>query len=504
MSNQVKRIVILGGGTAGWMTASLMNQKWGTEGFEIILIESPDIGVIGVGEGSTPVLKTFFQKLNIEEHEWMPECNATYKNGIRFDNWCTKPGFESYFHPFATALDGFSLNMFEHNTLVRRRGINVEAHPDKFFLTSVLANKKLAPIPHHNFPFEVTYGYHFDSILLGQFLRKRATGLGVKHTVTTIVDVNQHPNGEISSLTTDSGKKIEGDFFVDCSGFIGYLIQKTLNVPFVSFAENLFNDSAVTMPSPIDKDIPSETISTALKNGWAWKIPLQSRYGHGYVYSSNYCSSDEAETELRTHSGLLDSDVEARHINMKVGRLMRNWSKNCVAVGLSQGFIEPLEATALQFIQSTIQTFMDAWESGGFTNKNRDLYNQNIQKNFESIRDYIVLHYFTNSREDTEYWKDNKENPHISNSLRSMIKCWYEGGDLAAEIENQGIERYYRSISWHSIFAGMGIFPDEDKLSKGTGSDHKVDLNELNDFLTRSALNFDTQSQFLANQNQTG
>jgi len=500
VENQDKRVVILGGGTAGWMAASLMNKQWSDKGISITLVESPDIGVIGVGEGSTPLVKTFFDLLGMEEHEWMPQCNATYKNGIRFDNWCTKPGFESYFHPFPSALDVFSLNPFEHNTLVRRRGVDVEAHPDKFFLASVLAEKGLGPIPHDNFPFEVDYAYHFDSILLGQFLKKKAIEKGVNHIEANVVKVNQHANGDISSLQTESGKTIDGEFFVDCTGFAGVLIQKTLNVPFIDFSSNLFNDSAIAMPSAIDEDMPSETLSTALTNGWAWKIPLQNRFGNGYVYSSRYCSSDEAETELRAHIGLLDADVEARHIKMNVGRVVRNWSKNCVAIGLSQGFVEPLEASALQVIQASIQGFIEAWESGEFTNKNRILYNARVESDLESIRDYIVLHYKSNSRTDTEYWKDNHENQHVSDSLKRMINCWLECGDLAAEIDNQYIESYYPSISWHSIFAGMAIFPDEENLGKGTASDYKVDVGALNNLLNRSALNFDPHRQYLEAQ----
>jgi len=502
VENHTKKIVILGGGSAGWMTASLMIENWADKGFEISLVESPDIGVIGVGEGSTPPLKAFFEVLGIKEHEWMPECNATYKNGIRFDKWSTNPGFESYFHPFVSGLDVFSLRPFEFNTQARRRGVDVEAHPDRFFLTSILAEKRLAPIPHDNFPFEVDYGYHFDSILLGQFLRKRMITRGVNHIEAKIVKVNQQPDGDILSLETECGKTIEGDLFVDCTGFVGVLIQKTLGVPFVDFSDNLFNDSAIAIPSDIDESIPSETVSTALTNGWVWKIPLQNRFGNGYVYSSRYCSSDEAETELRSHIGLLDADVEARHIKMNVGRLERNWCNNCVAIGLSQGFIEPLEATAIQLILSSIQSFIDEWGTGDFTDKNRDSYNAKIRNDFEGIRDYIVLHYKSNSRDDTGYWKDNHLNPHISDSLKSMINCWLECGELATEIDNQGIAQYYRSISWHCIFAGMGIFPNDAELGRGSLADYQMDVNAVNTLLNFSALNFDPQSQYLSRQNQ--
>jgi flavin-dependent dehydrogenase len=502
VQDQAKRIVILGGGTAGWMTASLMAKKWAARNFDITLIESTDIGVVGVGEGSTPPLREFFRHLQIPEQEWMPECNATYKNGISFVGWSTKPGFERYFHPFASGMDAFTLKPFEFNTRVRRRGVDVEAHPDPFFLTALLAERRLAPIPGEDFPFSVDYGYHFDSMLLGAYLRRKMVEAGVRHVDTRIVEVNQLPNGDISSLMTEAGDRIEGDFFVDCTGFKGLLIEKTLGVGFRGFAENLFNDRAIAMPSETESEIISETISTAMKYGWAWRIPLQNRYGNGYVYSSAYCSDDEAEKELRESLDLLDADVDARLIRMRVGRLEQNWANNCVAIGLSQGFIEPLEATGIQIILSSIQGFMDAWEDGEFTPKNRDLYNRGVADYFEHIRDYIVLHYKSNSRTDTTYWRDNFENPHISDSLKHMIKCWLECGDLAAEIDRQKIEQYYASISWHAIFAGMGIFPDDNQLKLGAVHDYQTDMVSLRKLIEYGARTFQPQRQFLGEQRE--
>ena len=443
---KVKNIVILGGGTAGWMTANVLQKKWQHLGIKITLIESPDIGVIGVSEGSTPLLKVFLDSLDISESEWMPECNATYKNGISFKNWSTVSGYEEYFHPFPCGLDSLTFNYHYNNATQRRKGVDVIANPNRFSLMASLTEKKLAPIPSENFPFNFQYGYHFDSILLGKFLRKKAVERGINHIQGTVESVAQHSNGDINSLKLSDGQTLSADFFVDCSGFTSILLEKTLKVPFISFSDNLFNDSAIALPTKIDPRIPSETLSTALTNGWAWQIPLTNRFGNGYVYSSQYCTQDEAEIELRAHLGVVDDDIEARHLKMKVGRAQESWRNNCVAVGLSQGFIEPLEATAIQFIYATIEQFAIAFEEGGFTNQHKDEFNQRVNMNYEGIRDYIVLHYKTNSRSDSQYWIDNRENKNISNNLNAMLDCWYNIQNLEAELKRLDIATYYTTV----------------------------------------------------------
>ncbi|MGI9221418.1 MAG: tryptophan halogenase family protein, partial [Woeseiaceae bacterium] len=340
MGREIKagtHIVILGGGTAGWITANALIASWGGKGVEVTLIESPDIGTVGVGEGSTPRLKHFFNAIGVDESEWMPKCNATYKNGITFANWTNKPGFEHYYHPFPARTDEHTTGAFYINTLLRRRGEDVHAHPDRFFLSARLSEERRGPIPNESFPFEIEYGYHFDANLVAEFLRNKAISKGVQHVQCKVQGVNQSATGDIESLITDSEDTIDGDFFIDCSGFAGALIQQTLEVPFHSFAENLFNDAAVVLPTQQMDDIASQTVSTALKHGWAWEIPLTHRIGNGYVYSSAFCSADAAETELRETLGLLESDTEARHLEMKVGRVENHWERNCLAIGLSQG-----------------------------------------------------------------------------------------------------------------------------------------------------------------------
>lgn len=499
----MKNIVILGGGTAGWMTANLLQKKWRQRGIQISVVESPDIGIIGVGEGSTPLLKEFFDSLEISESEWMPQCNATYKNGISFNDWSTVPGYESYFHPFPCSLDFATFGFLYKYTELRRKGADVLAHPNRFSLMAGLTERKLAPLPAENFPFHFQYGYHFDSVLIGKFLREKAKESGVSHIEATVEKVEQESDGSIKSLLLNTGQILSGDFFVDCSGFASILLQKTLKVPFVSFAENLFNDSAVAIPTDIETEIPAETLSTALSNGWAWKIPLTNRFGNGYVFSSKYCSPDEAETELRSHLNILESDVEARHLKMMVGRVQETWAKNCVAVGLSQGFIEPLEATALQFVYSTIEQFSQALEEGNFSGKNRDEFNARMNANFEGVRDYIVLHYKTNSRSDSQYWIDNRENQKISDNLRAMIECWYAIEDTQEALTRLNIGSYYSQRSWTCLLAGVGVFPKQENLvipdKESVGMAMK-DLKYVDDFIKGCSMNFESHGKLLSRQ----
>jgi hypothetical protein len=297
-------------------------------------------------------------------------------------------------------------------------------------------------------------------------------------------------NGDIASVLTDGGETITADFFVDCTGFAGLLIQQALKTPYVSFSNNLFNDAAVAMPTPIGEDIPPQTVSTAMKHGWAWKIPLTNRYGNGYVYSSAFCSADAAERELREHLGLLDSPVEARHLKMKTGRVTKHWNRNCVAVGLSQGFIEPLEATALLFIQRTITGFVEFLEAGDVSEAAQERFNQALNDHFEGTRDYIVTHYKTNSRTDTEYWRANTANANLSEPLQQLYRAWMSGQSIVRDINRGTLGRGYPVFSWYCIMSGMGIFPDSGALRPPTKKEARYRMTEIDNLLQRSALNF--------------
>jgi len=494
----IRKIVIVGGGSAGWMTAMTLAAALLPKGIEIEVLESPIVGIIGVGEGSTPWLRGFFDALGIEESEWMPACHATYKCGITFDGWSTKPGFESYFHPFASMLDNLTMTQFVYNSHGRLNGVNLHAHPNRFFIASTLAEQHLAPKPQRNFPFDVWYGYHFDALLLGQFLHKKSIERCVKYKLCHVKEVKLNERGDIASVQTDGDETIAADFFVDCTGFAGLMIQQALKTPFVSFSSNLFNDAAVAMPTPIGDDIPSQTVSTAMKNGWAWKIPLTARYGNGYVYSSSFCSADEAERELREHLGLLDSPTPARHLKMKIGRVTKHWNRNCLAVGLAQGFIEPLEATALLFIQQTASAFVEALEAGDVSEAAHERFNERVNQHFEGTRDYIVTHYKTNSRSDTEYWRANASNENLSEPLKQLFGFWMAGKPIAGDVGRQTIGKGYPVFSWYCIMSGMGIFPDAHTLRAPTPSEARYKMSEIDNLLQRSALNFVKQRDLLA------
>jgi tryptophan 6-halogenase len=486
----VQRIVIVGGGTAGWMTALILARSLIERGVEITLLESPAVATIGVGEGSTPWLRGFFDSLGIEEAEWMPACHATYKCGIAFDGWSTKPGFKRYFHPFASMLDNLTLKQFVHNVDARVNGVDLHAHPDRFFIAATLAANCRAPKPRESFPFDVWHGYHFDAVLLGQFLHRKALERGVRYHSCHVTHANLAPDGAIAAVSTREGETIAADLFVDCSGFAGLLIEKALHTPYVSFSSNLFNDAAVALPTPIDGPIPSETVSTALKHGWAWKIPLTSRFGNGYVYSSRFCSAEEAESELREHLGLLDADVPARHLKMRIGRVTRHWNRNCLAVGLSQGFIEPLEATALLFIQQTATTFVEYLERGDLSEHAHDSFNERVNAHFEGTRDYIVTHYKTNTRQDTEYWRANAANMNLSDDLQKLYARWMSGKGIAGPVGQQLLGKGYPVFSWYAIMAGMGIFPEQQQLRPPTTKEARFNMAEIDDLLERSSANY--------------
>ena len=448
-------VTILGGGTAGWMAACLMARAW--PGAAITLVESAAIPTVGVGEGSTPQLRGFFRTLGVAEAEWMPACDATYKAGIAFHGWSREPGFEHYFHPFAGAVDLHTQPAFHASALLRRAGRDVAAHPDRFFLASRLAAARRSPVAPASFPFEVGYGYHLDAGKLGDRLRGHAVGRGVVHRQARVVEVPVR-EGRVEALVLEDGERLAADLFIDASGFGATVAGQALGVPFRPFADNLFCDRAVAIPTPPDPAGPAvHTRATALANGWAWAIPLTARTGNGYVYSSRFCSPDEAEAELRAHLG--GADAPARHLAMRVGRLERSWTGNCLAIGLAQGFIEPLEATALHLVQTTVERFIAAWQGAGFTPAGRDGFNAAINRRIEGIRDYIVAHYRLARRDDTPFWRANAANDALSDDLKAIMTRWFTGGDVAAEIHARDLAGYYAPTSWDVLLAGYGTFP---------------------------------------------
>ena len=456
-------IVVLGGGSAGWITACLLHHRWSARGGRVTVVESPEIGIIGVGEGSTPQLKAMFDHLGIEEARWMAACDATYKLGIRFTGWSERPGFESYFHPFPGPVDLHTEPGFVRNCMLARRGFEVPALPDGFFLAAFLAQEGKAPHPSANFPFAPSYGYHFDAHKLGAFLRDWAVQRGVVHLRHKVAEVETGPDGDIAALLCAGGERIEGEFFVDCSGFRALITEGTLGAKFLPFSDNLFADSAVVMPTPRSDDFRPQTEAVAMRAGWRWQIPLTSRTGNGYVYSSRHISDEDAEAELRAAIGAADEEP-ARLLRMKVGRLENSWTGNCLAAGLAQGFIEPLEATALHIVIATALEFADAFERGGYGPEHRDDFNRRTAARYEAVRDYIVAHYRVNQRTDTSFWQENAANPELSSNLKAMLTAWFTHADIAAVNADRYAIPAYSSMSWHCLFAGYGTFPPLEKM----------------------------------------
>ena len=484
----VKHIVVVGGGTSGWMTALLLSASTFGARLKVTVLESPTTDIVGIGEGSTPWLRGFFDSLGIDESEWMPACNATYKSGTTFDGWCTRPGYESYFHPFPSMLDHLVMPQFLRNVHARLNGADVPAHPDRFFMSQRVAVEGRAPRPAHEFPFDLGYGYHFDSTLLARFLHLKALQRGVVHVARPMHGATLDARGDIRSLELDGGDSLAADFFVDCSGFASLLIGQALKTPYVSFASGLFNDAAIALSAPGDAGpLASHTVSTGLKHGWAWRLPLTSRSDNGYVYSSAHVSADAAETELRTRLGLLDADVPTRHLKMRTGRHAKHWSRNCVAVGASQGFIEPLEATELLFVQRAAASLVDVLERGDLGEAAQAAFNDGLNAHVDGMRDYIVTHYKSNSRTDTDYWRANAANNALSQPLQLLLKTWLSSQPIAPGIDDGTFGAGCATLSWYCLLAGVGVFPD---VQQGGANEAGADLAGVDDLIRRSTPNF--------------
>ena len=494
-------VVVLGGGSAGWITACLLHRQWAGKGGAVTVVESPEIGIIGVGEGSTPQLKAFFDMLGIAEAEWMPPCHATYKLGIRFNGWSERAGFESYYHPFPGPVDLHSEPHFFQNCALARHGLDVAAHPDAWYLATLLSERGLGPHPAETFPFAPSYGYHFDAYALGAFLRDWAVERGVRHLPLKVSSVERTPEGDIAALLCEGGERVAGTLFVDCSGFRSLLAQQELGVPFLPFAENLFNDSAVVMPTGPAAPFRPQTDATAMQAGWRWTIPLTHRTGNGYVYSSRYISDEDAEAELRRALRLGEEGPEARFLKMKVGRVEQSWHRNCLAVGLSQGFLEPLEATALHIVIVTALEFAQAYEAGSFGPQHRNAFNTSIGARYEGIRDYIVAHYRLNQRGDTQYWRDNAAHHNLSDGLKAMMTAWFrQQGLLEANDAAYSGKRYYANGSWHCLFAGYGTFPPAEKMQPTPPQARVADRKGVEGMLDACARNFAPYDPVIAKQ----
>lgn len=467
MSAVPKHVVIVGGGTAGWMTANLVAHHWCKLGSRVSLIESKRIATVGVGEGSTPYLKEFFDALGITESEWMHQCNATYKCGISFPDWSTKQGYQSYFHPFYSDSDSPLAKQFFDLCNSNRKGRNILTRPDDFFVSAALSRHRKAPthLDEHN-P-NTVYAYHFDAELLGQFLKQHALALGVNHIDDKVTEVVNREDGNIALLQTEKCGPLRGDLFFDCSGFRGLLIQQNLGETVASFGDQLFNNSAVAIQTPYSDsvEIASDTVSQALSAGWAWRIPLQNRFGNGYVYSSDYLSKDAAEKELREILGTNATGQDALHLKWTPGRINQHWKKNCMAIGLSQGFLEPLEAPMLFIVQKSIERFIACFSNGNFTVKNQQSLNTEINTMIDGTRDYLQAHYKLNTRIDSQYWIDNRNNKNLSKTLSAILDTWDSTTNFDLCLATHAESLAYLKTSWYCLLAGKGRFSNVNNQS---------------------------------------
>nr|WP_294539750.1 tryptophan halogenase family protein [uncultured Rhodoblastus sp.] len=446
--------MIVGGGTAGWMAAIYLNRMARPLGCELTLVESAGIGTIGVGEATIPSLVHFLRALNLDEVEFMRRCSATLKLGIRFDDW-VEEGI-THWHPFGIcgARVG-GLDLF-HFWLKRRLKAGSKFDYFDFSLQVALAEQEKAPWPWQGASVVSqagSYAYHLDASALADYLRDIATGEGVKHIFGHVRDVGLDAAGGIARLDIGAERVIEGDLFVDATGFAGLLIEKTLGDPWIDWSNSMLCDRAVALPLPRGESFAPFTISKAMPAGWTWRIPLSSRTGNGYVFSSAHCTTDDAIDALIAQSGLRRSrSADPRVIDIRVGRRANFWVKNCVSVGLSSGFVEPLESTGIHLIQKAVMTLADYLPDRNFNAALRNAYNARMAEAFDEVRDFIILHYLL-TRRGEPFWRDSR-NVEIPRSLRDNLALYDENGRIDAQQM-----RVFSETSYFLILTGAGRLP---------------------------------------------
>ena len=449
MKNEgIKKVVIAGGGTAGWMVAGLLSKTMGTV-LDIKLIESDEIGTVGVGEATIPPLVQYHQLCKIPEPEFMAAVHATFKLGISFENW--RDVNEDYIHSFGnTGTDHWSAG-FQHIWLSgHKKGIATD-YGDYCLELRAAQENKFAHLPKNG----LNYAYHIDATAYAKFLRTISEDHGVRRIEGKIVKVNtDDESGYIESLVLASGELIEGDLFIDCTGFRGMLIEQTLHAGYEDWSHWLPCDSAVAVQTEATEPPIPYTRSIAREAGWQWRIPLQHRVGNGMVYCSRYISDDEArETLLANVEGELLT--EPRLLKFRPGQRLKQWSKNCVAVGLSSGFLEPLESTSIHLIQRNTIRMMRMFPQDRITQTDIDEFNRQARFDIETIRDFIILHYCVTNRQDTPFWRYCR-NMEIPDTLAHRIRLFRETGRVF-RIPNE----LFAENSWIQVMLGQGILPDQ-------------------------------------------
>lgn len=444
----IRRVVIAGGGTAGWMVAAALSKTLGKL-LDIRLVESDEISTVGVGEATIPTLVTFHRLLDINEQEFMAATQATFKLGISFENW--RDVAQDYIHSFgSTGTDHWTAG-FQHFWLKgRERGLAGEYGDYCLELQAALAGR-FAHLPRGG----MNYAFHMDAGLYAQFLRRFSEPLGVQRIEGRIVGVQTDASGsEIRSLRLESGVEIEGDLFIDCTGFRALLIGQTLGVEYEDWSQWLHCDRAIAVQTGSLGPAVPYTRSIAREAGWQWRIPLQHRIGNGLVYSSAHLDDDEATRALLEN---VEGEVltTPRVIRFQPGQRQQTWHGNCVAIGLSSGFLEPIESTSIHLIQRGIVRLLQMFPAGGICQTDIDEYNRQTRAEIEHIRDFIVLHYHVTDRQDTPFWRGCREMD-VPASLRHRIDLFRETGRVF-RVPNE----LFAENSWIQVMLGQGIMPGQ-------------------------------------------
>lgn len=454
MTNSISSICIVGGGSAGWMAASLLSTVLQSAGIKVTLVESPDIATVGVGESTVPSIMDFLRASQIDMQDFVTATSASFKLGIRFDGWGDRGG--SFFHPFGRIgqeLNGFEFYQVWLSSL--NNGVSKTELLDHSPGAVMAMQQRFMLKPKGSDDWALSsysYALHLDAIAAARYLREQSLARGVNRIEANVERVNVDTEGFLSELCLDDGQIVESDFFIDCTGFKALLIQEALGVGYECWSDYLPCDRAVTVQTQSASQPVPYTIAKAQNSGWSWKIPLQHRTGNGYVFSSEYCSDEEAaSTLLATVEGDLVS--EPRFIPFVTGKREKLWHKNCLSLGLASGFLEPLESTAIHLVYKTLVHFIKHFPDSGFDLCNESEFNKKIDKDYLEIRDFIILHYYTAQRSNSEFWRQCK-NMNIPKSLHDKMDVFLYRGEL-----DHKPGQFFTEDSWISILEGMKIRP---------------------------------------------
>lgn len=452
-NNAIRNVIIVGGGTAGWMAAAALSRLQVNGVTTVMLIESDDIGTVGVGEATIPPIKTFNAMVGLDEVEFLKATQGTFKLGIEFDGWWREG--EKYLHPFgAYGSDINGVNFHQIWLMLRARGMTNPI--GDFNLCEVMSRgsrfDRPSPDP-RDVRSMIDYAYHFDAGLYARHLRQHAEARGVARIEGKIVAVEQREqDGFITAVTMENDKRFEADLFIDCSGFAGLLIEQTLHTGYEDWSHWLPCDSAIAVPSIRTEPLLPFTKSIARDAGWQWRIPLQHRTGNGHVYCSRFVSDDEATNVLLTN---LDGEASAepRQLRFVTGRRKKAWNKNVVALGLASGFLEPLESTSIHLVQEGISKLLALFPDRSFEAHERDEYNRIIATQWLGIRDFIILHYAANNRE-SDFWK-RCASMSLPDSLTHKLDLFKGSGRLF-----RYQDELFSQTNWTAVLIGQGQFPE--------------------------------------------